>query len=58
MEGEDGVRVLASAEGSSKKEAQQRAAELALVAWTQEESKADDARVADGVGGPREVTES
>ena len=33
LEGDDGERVLAAAEGSSKKEAQQRAAELALAAW-------------------------
>ena len=33
LEGEEGERVLAAAEGSSKKEAQQRAAELALVEW-------------------------
>ena len=33
LETEDGVQVLSSAEGSSKKEAQQRAAELALAIW-------------------------
>ena len=33
MENEAGERVLAAAEGSSKKEAQQRAAELALLHW-------------------------
>ena len=33
LEGESGVRVLAAAEGSSKKEAQQRAAALALERW-------------------------
>lgn len=33
VENEDGERVLAAAEGSSKKEAQQRAAELALMHW-------------------------
>jgi ribonuclease III len=33
LETEDGMRVLAAAEGPSKKEAQQRAAELALAAW-------------------------
>jgi ribonuclease III len=33
LEDEFGTRVLASAEGPSKKEAQQRAAELALAAW-------------------------
>lgn len=33
LEGADGTRVLASAEGGSKKEAQQRAAELALEGW-------------------------
>lgn len=33
VEDEDGERVLAAAEGSSKKEAQQRAAELALLSW-------------------------
>jgi len=33
LEHEGGVRVLAEAEGPSKKEAQQRAAELALAAW-------------------------
>ncbi len=32
------VQVLAQAEGGSKKEAQQRAAELALIAWTQREA--------------------
>lgn|GEM_PF-99950 len=37
LEGEEGERVLAAAEGPSKKEAQQRAAELALTGW-------DDAR--------------
>ncbi len=35
LESEDGERTLASAEGSSKKEAQQRAAELALLRWNQ-----------------------
>ncbi len=34
LEDESGERVLAAAEGSSKKEAQQRAAELALLHWT------------------------
>ena len=34
LEDEAGERVLAAAEGSSKKEAQQRAAELALLHWT------------------------
>jgi ribonuclease III len=33
LEGEAGTRVLAAAEGSNKKEAQQRAAELALAQW-------------------------
>jgi ribonuclease-3 len=33
VENEAGERVLAAAEGSSKKEAQQRAAELALLHW-------------------------
>jgi len=33
LENEAGERVLASANGSSKKEAQQRAAELALLHW-------------------------
>jgi ribonuclease III len=33
LESEEGERVLAAAEGSSKKEAQQRAAELALTNW-------------------------
>ncbi len=33
LEGEEGTRVLATAEGGSKKEAQQRAAELALERW-------------------------
>jgi ribonuclease-3 len=33
LDGEDGELVLAAAEGSSKKEAQQRAAELALASW-------------------------
>ena len=33
VENEAGERVLAAAEGSSKKEAQQRAAELALMHW-------------------------
>jgi ribonuclease-3 len=35
LENEAGERVLASAEGSSKKEAQQRAAELALLNWSE-----------------------
>lgn len=34
LEDLEGVRVLASAEGSSKKEAQQKAAEIALAGWT------------------------
>jgi ribonuclease-3 len=34
IEDADGVRVLSAAEGGSKKEAQQRAAELALESWT------------------------
>jgi ribonuclease III len=33
LEGENGVRILASAEGGTKKEAQQKAAELALERW-------------------------
>jgi ribonuclease-3 len=33
LEGEDGVRVLGRAAGPSKKEAQQRAAEMALAGW-------------------------
>lgn len=33
LEGDDGELILAAAEGSSKKEAQQRAAELALASW-------------------------
>jgi ribonuclease-3 len=33
LEFEDNERTLASAEGASKKEAQQRAAELALASW-------------------------
>jgi ribonuclease-3 len=33
LEEAEGVRTLASAEGGSKKEAQQRAAELALANW-------------------------
>ena len=33
LEGSEGERVLAAADGSSKKEAQQRAAELALAGW-------------------------
>jgi ribonuclease-3 len=35
LEDEGGARVLAAAEGATKKEAQQRAAELALERWTQ-----------------------
>ena len=35
LEGEAGERVLAAAEGPSKKEAQQRAAELALAGWNE-----------------------
>jgi ribonuclease-3 len=35
LETADGVRTLASAEGSSKKEAQQKAAEAALASWKQ-----------------------
>jgi ribonuclease-3 len=34
LENEDGLRVLAAAEGASKKEAQQRAAEIAMEGWT------------------------
>jgi ribonuclease-3 len=33
LEDDDGIHVLAAAEGSSKKDAQQRAAELALASW-------------------------
>jgi len=33
LEDEDGIHTLAAAEGSSKKDAQQRAAELALASW-------------------------
>ena len=33
LEDDDGIRTLAAAEGSSKKDAQQRAAELALASW-------------------------
>jgi len=39
LEDEDGPKTLAAAEGASKKEAQQRAAELALKAWKPEPSK-------------------
>jgi len=39
LENDDGAKVLASAEGSSKKEAQQRAAELALQVWKPESNK-------------------
>jgi ribonuclease-3 len=39
LENDDGAKVLASAEGASKKEAQQRAAELALEAWKPEPGK-------------------
>ena len=35
MEGQNGTRTLASAEGATKKEAQQRAAELALESWAE-----------------------
>jgi ribonuclease-3 len=35
LENDEGTRVLASAQGSSKKEAQQRAAELALATWNE-----------------------
>ncbi len=35
LENEEGERVLAAAEGQSKKEAQQRAAELALAGWNE-----------------------
>jgi ribonuclease-3 len=38
LESEDGVQVLAAAEGCSKKDAQQRAAELALASWNPEEA--------------------
>jgi ribonuclease-3 len=41
LENSDGVQVLAAAEGPSKKEAQQRAAELALAQWN---SKAPSAK--------------
>jgi len=39
LENDDGAKILASAEGASKKEAQQRAAELALEAWKPEPGK-------------------
>ena len=39
LESDDGTKVLSSAEGARKKEAQQRAAELALQAWEPEHSK-------------------
>jgi ribonuclease-3 len=39
LENDDGAKVLAAAEGASKKEAQQRAAELALEAWKPEPAK-------------------
>jgi len=39
LENDEGAKVLAAAEGSSKKEAQQRAAELALQAWKPESKK-------------------
>jgi ribonuclease-3 len=39
LESDDGTKVLATAEGGSKKEAQQRAAELALQAWKPEPAK-------------------
>ena len=35
LEAADGTRILSSAEGATKKEAQQRAAELALAHWTE-----------------------
>ncbi|MES2393455.1 MAG: ribonuclease III [Acidobacteriota bacterium] len=41
LENEDGVRTLAAAEGPSKKEAQQRAAEIALVHWKPTPEKAE-----------------
>ena len=45
LEGSEGERVLAAADGSSKKEAQQRAAELALTGWqTAKEPKKRSAR--------------
>ena len=40
LENAEGTRVLAAAEGSSKKEAQQRAAELALAQWNSAGKKA------------------
>jgi len=39
LENDDGAKFLAAAEGASKKEAQQRAAELALEAWKPEPAK-------------------
>ena len=39
LESEEGELVLAAAEGSSKKEAQQRAAELALASWNSTEGE-------------------
>jgi len=54
MAEQDGaMRVLAQAEGGSKKEAQQRAAELALVEWPAErlkESNGVAGRGSDGAG--------
>jgi ribonuclease-3 len=40
LENEGGFRILAEAEGGSKKEAQQRAAELALAGWPEDEVSA------------------
>jgi ribonuclease-3 len=42
LEGQNGTRTLASAEGATKKEAQQRAAELALESWTEPAKKGVD----------------
>jgi ribonuclease-3 len=39
LENDDGAKILASAEGATKKEAQQRAAQLALEAWNPEPAK-------------------
>ncbi|HVG26032.1 MAG TPA: ribonuclease III [Acidobacteriaceae bacterium] len=51
----ESIVVLASAEGSSKKEAQQRAAELALERWNTELSSASDEGLAAPAASPEEA---
>jgi ribonuclease-3 len=48
LEDDGGIRVLAAAEGASKKEAQQRAAEIALEGWTAVRGAATEPAEAEG----------